>query len=56
MKKLRIYVDISVIGGCFDPEFKIWSEALIEDFRQCRYVPVLSAVTDAEIDPAPAGN
>ncbi|MBF8275446.1 MAG: hypothetical protein HW390_519 [Candidatus Brocadiaceae bacterium] len=54
MKKLRIYIDTSVIGGCFDPEFKIWSEALIEDFRQRRYVPVLSAVTAAEIDPAPA--
>ncbi len=54
MKKLRIYIDTSVIGGCFDPEFKIWSESLIEDFRQRRYVPVLSAVTAAEIDPAPA--
>ena len=54
MKKLRIYIDTSVIGGCFDPEFKIWSEALIEDFKQCRYVPVLSEVTAAEIEPAPS--
>ena len=55
MKKLRIYVDTSVIGGCFDPEFKIWSEALIEDFRQSRYIPVLSNVTAAEIEPSPSG-
>ena len=37
MKKLRIYVDTSVIGGCYDPEFKVWSDALIEDFRGRRY-------------------
>ena len=54
MKKLRIYIDTSVIGGCYDPEFKVWSDALIEDFRNWRYVPVLSDVTAAEIDPAPA--
>ena len=54
MKKLRIYIDTSVIGGCYDPEFKSWSNALIEDFKGGRYVPVLSDVTAAEIDPAPA--
>ena len=54
MKKPRIYIDTSVIGGCYDPEFKVWSDALIEDFKDRRYVPVLSDVTAAEIDPAPA--
>ena len=53
MKKPRIYVDTSVIGGCFDAEFKQWSDALIEDFRRQRYVAVLSDVTAAEIAPAP---
>ena len=53
MKKLRIYIDTSVIGGCFDLEFKIWSDALMEDFRQRHYVPVLSNVTAAEVAPAP---
>lgn len=53
MKKLRIYVDTSVIGGCYDSEFKVWSEALMEDFRHRRYVPVLSDVTSAEVAPAP---
>ena len=30
MKKLGIYVDTSVIGGCFDEEFAEESRALIE--------------------------
>lgn len=53
MKKPYIYVDTSVIGGCFDAEFKEWSDALVEDFRRQRYVAVLSDVTAAEIAPAP---
>ena len=53
MKKLRIYVDTSVIGGCFDPEFKLWSEALVEDFRDGRYTAVMSDVTATEVAPAP---
>ncbi|MDO8811915.1 MAG: hypothetical protein Q7J38_07815 [Gallionella sp.] len=53
MKKPYIYVDTSVIGGCFDVEFKEWSNALVEDFRRQRYVAVLSDVTAAEIVPAP---
>ena len=53
MKKLRIYVDTSVIGGCFDPEFAEWSNALMDDFRKERYQAVFSDVTAAEIRPAP---
>jgi len=53
MKKLRIYVDTSVIGGCYDPEFKAWSNGLIEDFRMGTYLLVLSDVTAAEIERAP---
>ncbi|MEI7869072.1 MAG: hypothetical protein WCI11_14375 [Candidatus Methylumidiphilus sp.] len=53
MKTLRIYVDTSVIGGCFDEEFQPWSELLIDDFRQGRYTAVVSDVTATEIAPAP---
>jgi hypothetical protein len=53
MKKPRIYVDTSVIGGCFDPEFQLWSNGLVEDFRQGNFSLVLSDVTAAEIEPAP---
>jgi hypothetical protein len=30
-KRLRIYVDTSVIGGCLDPEFETWSRALFRE-------------------------
>ena len=32
-RKLRIYIDSSVIGGCYDDEFKEWSNQLIDEFR-----------------------
>jgi hypothetical protein len=53
MRKLRIYLDTSVIGGCFDQEFKIWSNGLIDDFRNERFQLVLSDVTAVEVDKAP---
>ena len=53
MARLRIYVDTSVIGGCFDSEFATWSNALMRDFRAKRLVPVVSDVTAAEIAAAP---
>jgi len=52
VKKLRIYIDTSVIGGCFDYEFASWSNGLMEDFRSGRYQAVLSDITAAEIEPA----
>ncbi len=42
-----------MIGGCFDSEFKLWSEALVEDFRDGRYTAVMSDVTATEVAPAP---
>ncbi|MEW6487402.1 MAG: PIN domain-containing protein [Thermodesulfobacteriota bacterium] len=53
MKLLRIYVDTSVFGGCFDEEFVEWSTALMEDFREHRFQCVLSDVTAAEVAMAP---
>ncbi len=53
MKTLRIYVDTSVLGGCFDSEFAPWSNGLIEDFRRSWFKPVLSEVTAAEVQQAP---
>lgn len=54
MKKLRIYVDSSVIGGCFDPEFEKWSNGLFRDFYVGTFLPVLSDIVDAEMKNAPA--
>jgi len=53
MKRLRVYVDTSVFGGCFDSEFSAPSERLMEDFRSGRYSLVVSDVTVAEIAMAP---
>ena len=53
MKMQRIYIDTSVIGGCFDPEFSPWSNGLLRDFREGAFKPVVSPVTEAEIQDAP---
>jgi predicted nucleic acid-binding protein len=53
MKKQKIYVDTSVIGGCFDDEFKKWSNGLFEDFKNKVFIPVVSEVTAAEILDSP---
>lgn len=53
MKPDRIYIDTSVLGGCFDPEFAPWSNGLMRDFRNGRLIPVLSDVTAAEVISAP---
>lgn len=53
MKKLRIYVDTSVIGGCFDEEFVKWSNGLMKDFRLGNFQPILSEIVAIEIGKAP---
>ena len=53
MKQQRIYVDTSVLGGCFDPEFEQWSKRLVEAFRRGEYLAILSSVTAAEVEQAP---
>ena len=52
-KKTKVYVDTSVIGGCFDPEFELWSNGLFQDFRNGIYFPVISEIVVAEIAQAP---
>lgn len=49
MKIQRIYIDTSVIGGCFDPEFAEWSNGLVADFRNGIFQPLLSEVIAAEL-------
>lgn len=53
MKIQRVYVDTSVIGGCFDEEFAPWSNGLMEDFRLGHFDAVTSEVVAAEVEPAP---
>jgi len=53
MKTQRIYLDTSVIGGCFDDEFAIWSNALIKDIETGLFRSVTSEIVEAEIADAP---
>ena len=52
-KEIRIYVDTSVIGGCFDDEFDLWSKGLMDDFRNGNFKPVISEIVAAEVNEAP---
>lgn len=53
MRALRVYLDTSVVGGCFDEEFAPWSNGLVEDFRAGRFLPVVSELVATELDSAP---
>lgn len=52
MKIPRIYIDTSVIGGCFDDEFNVWSNALFDDLRKGLFKPMISSVVVEEIEGA----
>jgi len=53
MRTQRIYLDTSVIGGCFDDEFAAWSNALMRDLRNGLFLGVTSEIVEAEISDAP---
>ncbi len=53
MKKLHIYVDTSVIGGCEDEEFSAATRQLWSRFRAGECVMVISDLTLQEIEGAP---
>ena len=47
--KQRIYIDTSVIGGCFDTEFKEWSVKLFEEFQSGNKIAAISDITLDEL-------
>jgi len=51
--KQRVYIDTSVIGGCYDQEFKEWSNRLFEDFKAGKSIAVVSDITLDELIDAP---
>ncbi len=53
MKIPHVYIDTSVIGGCFDHEFSPWSNGLMKDFLLKNFKPVVSELVSAEIEDAP---
>lgn len=54
MKKLRIYVDTSVIGGCLNAEVAVESQRLISGVRQGKLIILLSDLVISELANAPA--
>jgi predicted nucleic acid-binding protein len=53
VKKLYIYVDRSVLGGCEDEEFSTVSRRLWTKFQTGEYMLVISDLTLREIETAP---
>ncbi|MCR4315275.1 MAG: hypothetical protein NUW37_02890 [Planctomycetes bacterium] len=53
MKKLRIYLDTSVFGGCFDDEFSVESNKLIDEIKEGKFILVVSELVFFELRGAP---
>lgn len=51
--KQRIYIDTSVIGGCYDKEFQLWSNILINEIIDGKRIALISDITIDEIEDAP---
>ena len=49
----HVYIDNSVVGGRFDPEFEKDTEKLFKEFEMGLYQPVISSITEEEIIGAP---
>lgn len=50
----RVYIDTSVIGGCIDDEFAVWSNSLFDEFRNGVKIAVVSDLTRRELEAAPS--
>ena len=51
---MRIYIDTSVIGGCFDEEFQEWSRKLFEEIIKGKKKAIISDITIGELEDAPS--
>ena len=53
MKRLRLYADTSVFGGCFDDIFAESSRKLFDDVKRGKFILLLSETAVSELDNAP---
>ena len=53
MKRQRIYIDTSIVGGYFDEEFEAETKLLFELLKNKEAVFVISSVLEEELDGAP---
>lgn len=49
----RLYLDTSVFGGYFEPEFQLWTKILFDRIKKGQYKLLLSRVIDIELTNAP---
>jgi len=49
----RIYLDTSVFGGYFDPEFELWTTILFDKIMKGEYKVIYSKLVDIELTGAP---
>jgi len=52
-RRLRIYFDTSVFGGCFDDEFSYESLKILDEVKAGRYKLILSSTSLLELSRAP---
>ena len=50
MKKLKVYIENSVIGGYFDEEFEKHTKKLFENFINGKYLPIISSHVITELE------
>jgi hypothetical protein len=51
---MKVDLDTSVLGGCFDPQWAEWSNRLMQEFRSSRKTAVISDGMPSELQNAPA--
>ena len=51
-RKLRIYIDTSIVGGYFDKEFEVETKALFKRLENKEVIFVVSEVLDDELEAA----
>ena len=49
----RIYLDTSVFGGYFEPEFELWTKVLFDRILKGDFKVIVSRLTDIELENAP---
>ena len=49
----RIYIDTSVFGGYFEPEFELWTKVLFDRISKGEFSVLVSRLTDIELANAP---
>ena len=49
----RVYIDTSVIGGYFDPEFEFYTKLFFEKVEQEKFKLIVSDILTTELQGAP---